>query len=301
MSARSILAASLIVCTSLVNFAAATVHLWHIDELYSDANIPLEFIELSTSFDSQHLFKTGGNNSRLISRETGGATHDTFVFPSDLETATTANRSVLLGTANLAIIASVTPDFILPAGFLLPGGGQLDFVSDLFGTFTTVTYPALPTNQQSYYSQAIVVGQSTPTNFAGVEGVIPLTNVWHNTAAPLDINADSLTNALDVLLIVNELNAHGTRELELPAINTMPPPFYDANDDRLISPLDVLRVVNFLNAQSLQAAAGIITLPVIVSSSAVAAPEPETWTLATIAASLIGLASWRRFDQNHSK
>ena len=68
MSARNILAASLMVCVALVDSATATVHLWRIAELYSDPATPLEFIELTTSSDSQHLFLTGGNNSRLISR-----------------------------------------------------------------------------------------------------------------------------------------------------------------------------------------------------------------------------------------
>ena len=294
MSARIILAVSLIASACLANSAAATVHLWRIEELYSDPARPLEFIELTTTFDSQHLFKTGGNNSRLVSRETGGAVHDTFPFPDDLASATTANHSVLIGTSNVATIGSVTPDFIIPAGFLLPGGGRLDFVSDAFGTFTTVTYPALPAGQLSYYAQAVVEGLNSPRNFAGIDGLIPLNNVWHHSPQPLDIDADTLINALDVLLIVNELNARGTRELELPAVTTMPPPYYDASDDRLISPLDVLLVVNYINSHLPQATLGSLTSPASLPLGATAVPEPATWVLAIVAAGLLALVARRR-------
>ena len=158
---------------ALVQPAAATVHLFHIEELYSAPSGSLQFIELDTAFNNQNLFKTGGNNAHLISKTPGDVVHATFFFPNDLPSTATAGHSVLAGTANVADIGGVTPDFVIPDNFLLPGGGILDFVSDVFGTFNSVTYPALPLGKNSYDAQQQTVGLNTPTNFAGSTGQVP--------------------------------------------------------------------------------------------------------------------------------
>ncbi len=71
---------------------------------------------------------------------------------------------------------------------------------------------------------------------------------WHNSAMPLDVNGDGLILPIDVLLVVNELNAQGTGAL--PSRTTNEPPYLDVNNDGLLQPLDVLLIINAINQRS---------------------------------------------------
>lgn len=75
---------------------------------------------------------------------------------------------------------------------------------------------------------------------------------WQNSFLPPDVDADGAIAPLDALLVVNELNANGSRllvagegESPAPAITK----FVDVNGDRFISPVDALRVINVLNGE----------------------------------------------------
>lgn len=78
---------------------------------------------------------------------------------------------------------------------------------------------------------------------------------WSNGLSPLNVDNDDggLISPIDVLQIINELNAKVIQDPEtglLPPISPsspMPPPFIDVNCDRLVTPLDVLLVINHLN------------------------------------------------------
>lgn len=71
---------------------------------------------------------------------------------------------------------------------------------------------------------------------------------WHNSAMPLDVNADGQVSPIDALQIVNSINSRGARQLD-PAVDPVGPPFVDVNADGFVSPIDALRVINDLNAQ----------------------------------------------------
>jgi len=70
-------------------------------------------------------------------------------------------------------------------------------------------------------------------------------NPWRNPLCPTDVNRDGHIAPVDVLVIVNDVNRYGSRELELP------PPIkhwcLDVNGDGYVTPNDVLRVINDLN------------------------------------------------------
>src|SRR5262245_3109086 len=68
---------------------------------------------------------------------------------------------------------------------------------------------------------------------------------WRNPVNALDVNADGFTVPIDVLQIVNELNANGSRRL--PDVRDPNKPFWDTTGDQVIAPLDALQVVNALN------------------------------------------------------
>jgi hypothetical protein len=63
---------------------------------------------------------------------------------------------------------------------------------------------------------------------------------------PEDTNGDGIVTALDVLLLVNYLNAHASGG-GTPAPSGEFPALYDVNRDGRVTPLDVLLVINYLN------------------------------------------------------
>jgi len=69
---------------------------------------------------------------------------------------------------------------------------------------------------------------------------------WQNRPAPCDVNGDGDVTALDVLIVINYINARGS-DPSLPPVSASPPPYYDVNDDGLCTAGDVLEVINFIN------------------------------------------------------
>ncbi len=70
---------------------------------------------------------------------------------------------------------------------------------------------------------------------------------WTNSDNPLDVNDSGLVTPLDVLLIVNDINANGIRSLPAPAQDAVIPAMIDVNADGVVSGLDTLQVINALN------------------------------------------------------
>jgi hypothetical protein len=67
----------------------------------------------------------------------------------------------------------------------------------------------------------------------------------HNAAAASDVNGDDLVTPLDVLLVINVINTHGSGGI--PA-GTPANLYLDVDRDGLLTPGDALSVVNVLNA-----------------------------------------------------
>jgi hypothetical protein len=85
---------------------------------------------------------------------------------------------------------------------------------------------------------------------------------WQNPTDALDVNNDGAVVPLDALLVINEINANGSRPLEPPPSPTgptQPPPYLDVNGDAFLSPLDALLIINHLNEPPVAAeAAGLL-------------------------------------------
>jgi Ca2+-binding RTX toxin-like protein len=73
-------------------------------------------------------------------------------------------------------------------------------------------------------------------------------NRWHNEQNAFDVNNSNSIDPLDVLVIINDLNSQGVRELPHDDDETVPPAFLDVDDDGTVSPLDVLIVINKINS-----------------------------------------------------
>ncbi len=71
-------------------------------------------------------------------------------------------------------------------------------------------------------------------------------STWQNPTNRFDVNNDGLISALDVLVVINEINRSGARQLDGSLL--VPPPYYDVDGNRNLEALDVLIVINFINA-----------------------------------------------------
>ncbi len=88
----------------------ATFHTFDIEEVFSNADGSVQFIELRESVGANGHHHFDGN--QLTSSA------NVFTFPNDLPDSATANRSVLIATAAfVALPGAVTPDFIIPNRF----------------------------------------------------------------------------------------------------------------------------------------------------------------------------------------
>ena len=72
-------------------------------------------------------------------------------------------------------------------------------------------------------------------------------STWQNPQDQYDVNGVEGVTALDVLLIINEINQNGPRDLA--QANFQAPPFVDVNGDGFCTALDALQVINVINAR----------------------------------------------------
>ncbi|MFN9640532.1 MAG: tandem-95 repeat protein [Pirellula sp.] len=92
------------------------------------------------------------------------------------------------------------------------------------------------------YTVADITGQVS--NIATVT-IQVLNSLYQNPNNRLDVDNDGFVSAIDVLVLVNDINANGQRVLPT---GLTPPPFLDVNGDGSLTSLDVLAVVNFINS-----------------------------------------------------
>jgi hypothetical protein len=141
--------------------ALATFHLWQIDEVYSNSDGTVQFVELSTTFGGQEFV-----SAHAITATQGALTH-TFTLLTDLPSDST-NKKFLIATAGFAALGVVTPDYVVPNNFLFIPNGSVNWAG-----VDTVAYGALPNDGVHSIDRNGVVGVASPTNFAGVTGTLP--------------------------------------------------------------------------------------------------------------------------------
>lgn len=98
-----------------------------------------------------------------------------------------------------------------------------------------------PPWQEITFQAGQTIGQ---IDFGGQETPSP----WQNPQNRFDVNGDGTEAPIDVLQIINDLNAHGSRPLPDPPEGDSPPPFLDVSGDRFVAPNDALAVINRLNS-----------------------------------------------------
>jgi hypothetical protein len=79
---------------------------------------------------------------------------------------------------------------------------------------------------------------------------------WQNPTEPLDVDNDRDVAPLDVLLVINFINAYGAIELPRPAEPQGPKIFVDVDGNNWVTANDVLLVVNAINRRAVAGGAG---------------------------------------------
>ena len=137
-------------------------HLYRINELYSNADGSVQFIEMAVGpFDGESFWQ--GQTIRV----TQGSTSHSYIFPSDLPSESTANTTVLIATQGFANLGIVAPDFIVPSGFLFINGGTVNFANA-----DTVSYSPLPTDGTHSVDRNGITQVDSPRDFAGATGTV---------------------------------------------------------------------------------------------------------------------------------
>lgn len=161
-------------------------HFVDIKEVFSDASGTVQFIELSAPFDGENFWA----GLTLTVSQAGSATHS-FTFTTNLG-AQTANRSVLVATQGFADLGLVTPDFVVPNGFLfttgttvtISFGGGVDIVTYLPATLPLDGVTSLVRTTGSELTQTAT---AHPQNFAGQGADMPATGSTVNGTAGNDV------------------------------------------------------------------------------------------------------------------
>ncbi len=157
--------ASLSLCAALAWGAAASAgtHTWDVNEVYSNADGSIQFVELR---------ETGGlPNETGVGNQTLSSTGESFNMGAGSVSAPTTNKHYLIATpAFAALPGAPTPNVIIPAGnipFFNTGGDTVTY-----GVYDSWNFGAVPTNGIDSLSRTTGVGANSPTNYAGQTGSV---------------------------------------------------------------------------------------------------------------------------------
>ena len=184
MTLVGFLFASLIASHSAIDPAPPGSHLWIVNELYSNADSSVQFVELWECCGSSIEVQMGGKDVFSLSHH--------FTFPSDL-TGDTAYRFLLLATPGYANLPGVPPpDYIIPANFF---STTSDTVRWHIYPGATLSYSSgqLPLDGVLSLNHDHTTSTNSPTNWAGQSGVVQLVSA---PAMPLKWLAALFASAL---------------------------------------------------------------------------------------------------------
>jgi len=145
--------------------AYADFHDWTVNELYSNADGTVQFIELACPAAGETFLR-----GERVSCSQGTRTN-IFTFPDDL-TGNTVDKRLLLATPGFGSLpGGIVPDFVIPTNFLFRPNGRINYAG-----LDILTYTNLPTNGTASLVRSgtrfIVATNNSPQNFADQTGSI---------------------------------------------------------------------------------------------------------------------------------
>ena len=161
-----------------LNPARASFHVWAVTELYSNADGSVQFVKLTNNSAFTTEYFLGGHV--IICTGLPGITN-VFTFPTNLPAVSTANKTFLIGTGNLATLpGGVTPDYVLTntSPFLFQNTGVTNTVGIVGSVEIPAAYTTLPTDGVSSLAglgSSLVVATNSPKNFSGqANSIVPV-------------------------------------------------------------------------------------------------------------------------------
>jgi len=169
--------------------AQAAFHLWTFTEFFSNEDGSVQFVELHSPANNEHF----ADGAEIRSTSTG----QVFTFPGDLSSSQTANRHLLIATADFGSLpGGVTPDYTLPESFFDSDGDTVSLFSPLFGEFHSRTFSSVPIDGvTSRHFPSNTLAENSPTNFDGATGSVDLTAP---PSFPADFDGDGDVDADDL-------------------------------------------------------------------------------------------------------
>ena len=156
---------------ALFGLAAATAqagsHTWDVNEVFSNADGSVQFVEL--------LESNGTPNETGVPGHTLSSNGASFVITGPALASPSSNKSYLIATPGFASIPGApTPDATIPPGsvpFASAGGDTI-----AYEPWDTLVYGAglLPTDGVNSLNRDLTTGVNSPKNYAGVEGSVSL-------------------------------------------------------------------------------------------------------------------------------
>ena len=146
-------------------------HTWRVNEVFSNADGTIQFVELKECCGLPNEVNTNGK--RVQSTATGSQ----FTLPQNQTPGTTANLHILLGTAAFAATPGApTPDYILNDNFIGLSGDTINLfpngAADI--TFGLGDLPTDGVNSLHDAGAGFSVLPNSPTNQAGISGSITI-------------------------------------------------------------------------------------------------------------------------------
>src|SRR5687768_12279315 len=136
-------------------------HFFHINEVFSNADGTVQFIEFVGDSNGQHLWA----GHEIITSH--GGDENTFDITKNLPSSSTNGKSVLVATQGFANLGFIKPDYIVPNGFLFFPDGTVNFPG-----MDSLTYAALPDNGTFSQNSGGTLETNSPKNFAGATGTM---------------------------------------------------------------------------------------------------------------------------------
>jgi hypothetical protein len=142
--------------------AAASFHTFKLVQVYSNGDGTIQFIQLQE--------QSGANGQEFLAGKsltsTQGTTTNTLVFNHNLDSGNTANASVLVATSAFAAFSGITPDYIIPAGFLFTNNGTISYAGG-FDVWVYSGATVVPTDGFNALNRDGTTGSNKSTNFEG--------------------------------------------------------------------------------------------------------------------------------------
>lgn len=138
----------------------AASHTWDVNEIYSNFDGTIQFIELREPL--------GGPNEIGVNGHMFTSNTNNFLIPGLPLTPPTSFKFLLFGTpAFRTLPGAPMPDYIIPANFFSTAGDTVSYIP-----WDALTFGAVPIDGVTSLNRNLTTGPNSPTNYAGVTGFV---------------------------------------------------------------------------------------------------------------------------------